>query len=375
MYFPVSRAVFSPLPHSPPLQNFASALIPYELISAGVFAMLIGMMLHPLAERFGFCREGIAFTSKKILKGSIVLMGITLSFSQVLEVGKFSLIVMCFTLTAAFGFGNLFGRMFGMNWKLSNLISAGTGICGGSAIAAISPTIDADDSDIAYAISATFLFDIVMVILFPIMGRAAGMSDMGFGLWAGTAVNDTSSVVAAGYAFSDLAGQFSTIVKLTRHPLDRSHRHSLRLYQRAGEGKGRRNRRRADSGLGAPDLSLVHLALSGDGCGAQSSRRNGRGRRVGNERRRGGRFRRRPLLAEQIRNGHGPWCDRTEDRFQKRRQKRLYPDAARIYHFGAGCYRFFRRAGHAGTALTGRPPSNERGRRNFIPALISALAG
>ena len=196
--------------------KFCSALIPYELISAGVFAMLIGMMLHPLAERFGFCREGIAFTSKKILKGSIVLMGITLSFSQVLEVGKFSLIVMCFTLTAAFGFGNLFGRMFGMNWKLSNLISAGTGICGGSAIAAISPTIDADDSDIAYAISATFLFDIVMVILFPIMGRAAGMSDMGFGLWAGTAVNDTSSVVAAGYAFSDLAGQFSTIVKLTR---------------------------------------------------------------------------------------------------------------------------------------------------------------
>ena len=106
--------------------KFCSALIPYELISAGVFAMLIGMMLHPLAERFGFCREGIAFTSKKILKGSIVLMGITLSFSQVLEVGKFSLIVMCFTLTAAFGFGNLFGRMFGMNWKLSNLISAGT---------------------------------------------------------------------------------------------------------------------------------------------------------------------------------------------------------------------------------------------------------
>ncbi len=196
--------------------KLCSALIPYELISAGVFAMLIGMLLHPVVRRFGYCQEGLAFTSKKILKGSIVLMGITLSFSQVLEVGKFSLIVMCFTLTAAFGFGNLFGRMFHMNWKLSNLISAGTGICGGSAIAAISPTIDADDSDIAYAISATFLFDIVMVILFPIMGRAAGMSDMGYGLWAGTAVNDTSSVVAAGYAFSDLAGQFSTIVKLTR---------------------------------------------------------------------------------------------------------------------------------------------------------------
>lgn len=239
VFFPSSRAVFSPLPHSPPLAKFCSALIPYELISAGVFAMLIGMMLHPLAERFGFCREGIAFTSKKDSQGLNRSDGDTRAFSSI-GGGKIFALVMCFTLTAAFGFGNLFGRMFGMNWKLSNLISAGTGICGGSAIAAISPTIDADDSDIAYAISATFLFDIVMVILFPIMGRAAGMSDMGFGLWAGTAVNDTSSVVAAGYAFSDLAGQFSTIVKLTRHPLDRSHRHSLRLYQRAGEGKGRR---------------------------------------------------------------------------------------------------------------------------------------
>lgn len=198
------------------VSRFCSFFIPHGLISAGVFAMLIGMLLHPLVKKLDFCQAGITFTSKTVLKAAIVLMGITLSFSQVLETGKLSLIVMCFTLTAAFGFGNLFGRMFHMNWKLSNLISAGTGICGGSAIAAIAPTIDADDSDVAYAISATFLFDIVMVILFPIMGRAAGMSDMGYGLWAGTAVNDTSSVVAAGYAFSDMAGQFATIVKLTR---------------------------------------------------------------------------------------------------------------------------------------------------------------
>lgn len=198
------------------LSRFCSSFIPYDLISAGVFAMLIGMALYPLVVRLGVPADGIAFVSKRVLKGAIVLMGATLSFAQVLHVGKFSLIVMVFTLSAAFGFGNLFGRMFHMNWKLSNLISAGTGICGGSAIAAISPTIEAEDSDVAYAISATFLFDIVMVVLFPIMGRMFGMTDMGFGLWAGTAVNDTSSVVAAGYAFSDAAGQYATIVKLTR---------------------------------------------------------------------------------------------------------------------------------------------------------------
>ena len=76
----------------------------------------------------------------------------------------------------------------GLNWKLSNLISAGTGICGGSAIAAIAPTIDADDNDVAYAMSATFLFDMAMIVLFPIMGRALGMSDQAFGIWAGTAL-------------------------------------------------------------------------------------------------------------------------------------------------------------------------------------------
>jgi uncharacterized integral membrane protein (TIGR00698 family) len=103
-----------------------------------------------------------------------------------------------------------------LNWKLSNLISAGTGICGGSAVAAIAPVIDADDKDVAFAMSSTFLFDMVMIALYPIMGRALGLSDIAYGIWAGTSVNDTASVVASGYAFSEIAGDFATMVKLTR---------------------------------------------------------------------------------------------------------------------------------------------------------------
>lgn len=99
---------------------------------------------------------------------------------------------------------------------MESLISAGTGICGGSAIAAIAPSIKAKTSDMAYAISATFLFDILMVVAFPIIGKMLGMSDLGFGLWTGTVVNDTSSVVAAGYSFSEVVGNYSIIVKLTR---------------------------------------------------------------------------------------------------------------------------------------------------------------
>ena len=123
---------------------------------------------------------------------------------------------MIFTLATCFGLGSLIGRAFRLNWKTYSLINAGTGICGGSAIAAIAPVIDADDLDIAYGMSATFLFDTIMIVVFPILGRAMGLSDAAFGLWAGTAVNDTSSVVATGFAFSEAAGDFATMVKLTR---------------------------------------------------------------------------------------------------------------------------------------------------------------
>ncbi|ABR49857.1 conserved hypothetical protein 698 [Alkaliphilus metalliredigens QYMF] len=195
---------------------FVSDAMPSHLIGPGVFALLIGMLLNPMITKYDVFQQGIGFTSKRILRLAIILMGISLSFSQVLEVGKFSLIVMVFTLFTAFGGGYLVGKILKMDWKLSGLISAGTGICGGSAIAAVAPVIDADDSSVAYAISATFIFDVLMVVLFPIMGRYFNMTDIGFGLWTGTAVNDTSSVVAAGYAFSDIAGNYSVIVKLTR---------------------------------------------------------------------------------------------------------------------------------------------------------------
>lgn len=198
------------------ISKIISGFIPLGLISPGVFALLIGMALNPIIVKYNIFKDGINFTSKTILKTAIVLMGSTLSFSQVYSVGKISVFVMIFTLITAFGGGYLFGKLFNMNWELSSLISAGTGICGGSAIAAIAPTINAKTRDIAYAISATFIFDILMVVAFPIMGRYFNMSDLGFGLWTGTAVNDTSSVVAAGYAFSDAAGNFAIIVKLTR---------------------------------------------------------------------------------------------------------------------------------------------------------------
>ena len=195
--------------------KFIEGLLPIHLIGASVIALFIGMFLNSYWKPASL-KPGLKFTSKKILKFAIVLLGASLSIGTILNVGKLSLTVMIFTLLTCFGGGYFIGKALGLDWKLSNLISAGTGICGGSAIAAIAPVIDADDTDIAYAMSATFLFDMAMIVLFPIMGHALGLSDMAYGLWAGTAVNDTSSVVAAGYAFSEGAGDFATMVKLTR---------------------------------------------------------------------------------------------------------------------------------------------------------------
>lgn len=191
------------------------SLLPIHIIGASVIALLIGITINTIWQP-KVLKSGTKFMSKRVLKFAIILLGAGLSIQTILTVGSISLVVMCFTLFTCFGVGYFVGKACKLNWKMSNLISAGTGICGGSAIAAIAPAIDATDTDIAMAMSATFLFDMVMIILFPLMGKWLGLSDMAYGLWAGTAVNDTSSVVAAGFAFSDAAGDFAVMVKLTR---------------------------------------------------------------------------------------------------------------------------------------------------------------
>lgn len=196
----------------------AGRLVP--VIGGAVFAILFGLVVGQFF-RPTRCVAGIKFTGKKILQYSIVLLGFEMQILNVLAVGGQSLLIMLFTLTAAFVSAALMYRFLRVPGKQAVLIGVGTCICGGSAIAATAPVIDAEDSDVARSISTIFLFNIVAVFLFPSMGRALGLSDSGFGLWAGTAVNDTSSVVAAAASWSEVAGNdtalnLATIVKLTR---------------------------------------------------------------------------------------------------------------------------------------------------------------
>ena len=190
-------------------------LVPGDLLGASIIALFMGTAINSFFHP-AWIKPALKFTSKKILKLAIILLGASLSVNVIMSVGKMTFFVMLFTFAMCFGGGYFIRKLFGLNWKLSNLISAGTGICGGSAVAAIAPVIDADDKDIAFAMSSTFLFDMVMIAVYPIMGRLLGMSDIAYGIWAGTSVNDTASVVASGYAFSEAAGDFATMVKLTR---------------------------------------------------------------------------------------------------------------------------------------------------------------
>ena len=190
-------------------------VIPGELLGASIIALFMGTIINSFFHP-KWIKPALKFTSKKILKGAIILLGASLSVNTILSVGKMTFFVMIFTFAMCFGGGYFVRKIFGLTWKLSNLISAGTGICGGSAVAAIAPVIDAEDKDIAFAMSSTFLFDMVMVALYPLMGKALGMSDIAYGIWAGTSVNDTASVVASGYALSEAASDFATMVKLTR---------------------------------------------------------------------------------------------------------------------------------------------------------------
>lgn len=193
-----------------------SLFLPADILGGTLIALIIGMLLNPLVCRYKVFDSGINWTSKKILRAGIIIAGITLSFPQLIKAGKYALILMVFTLATSFGVGYVCKKIFKINWKLASLLSVSTAICGGTAVATLGPTIRAKNRDIAYAISATFIFDIITVIAFPWIGRLLGLGDTGYGLWIGTAVNDTSSVVAAGYAFSDAAGSLATIVKLTR---------------------------------------------------------------------------------------------------------------------------------------------------------------
>jgi uncharacterized integral membrane protein (TIGR00698 family) len=169
----------------------------------------------------GRAKSGVTYTSKKILQLAVVLLGFGMNLSSVLKVGGQSLPIIVSTIATSLIVSFALYKAMGTDANISTLIGVGSSICGGSAIAATAPVIGADDEEIAQAISVIFLFNVIAALIFPTLGGVLGLSDQGFGLFAGTAVNDTSSVTAAAAAWDGMHPGANTletaaIVKMTR---------------------------------------------------------------------------------------------------------------------------------------------------------------
>lgn len=193
----------------------------FPIIGGSVFAILTGMVIALFYRQKNSTQAGILYTSKKVLQYAVILLGFGLNLSEIAEVGATSLPIILSTISTSLIVSYLLHHLMKMPVNISTLVGVGSSICGGSAIAATAPVIGADDEEIAQSISVIFLLNVIAALIFPTLGTMLGMNNEGFGLFAGTAVNDTSSVTAAAAAWDGMhpganALDRATIVKLTR---------------------------------------------------------------------------------------------------------------------------------------------------------------
>ena len=194
----------------------------FPIVGGPVFGIILGMIITLFIKDKKELQSGITFTSKKILQYAVILLGFGMNLSVVLQTGKQSLPIILATISTSLIVSYVLHKAMRIPSKISTLIGVGSSICGGSAIAATAPVIDANHKEIAQAISVIFLFNIIAALIFPTLGNFLGLSDHGFAIFAGTAVNDTSSVTAAASSWDSMHNTGTevltgaTIVKLTR---------------------------------------------------------------------------------------------------------------------------------------------------------------
>src|SRR5699024_1708795 len=188
----------------------------FPAVGSPIFAILLGVILRNTAGMNTVFIPGVSFATRQILQWANVFLGFGLSFQEIVNVGAGSVWLIVLIITVSFVVSLFIGKLLRVERNVILLVGAGTGICGGTAIAAVSPIIKASENETSLSISIIFLYNIVAIFAFPLLGQALSMGSNEFGLWSGTAINDTSSVIAAAYSFSSEAGDYATVVKLTR---------------------------------------------------------------------------------------------------------------------------------------------------------------
>lgn len=190
-----------------------------KAISDILIAVVLGLFIRNALRVSGSCEAGIKFALEHVLRFGIILLGLRLSLQDVAATGGAAMLLVFTCIAVALSTAYIIGHLFKIPPRLTALIGVGTSICGNTAIVATAPAIGAKEEEVSFAVAVITLFGLIAVIIYPMIGHTLGLSDTAFGLWAGTAVNDTSQVVAVGSAYSQTALNVATIVKLMRNTI------------------------------------------------------------------------------------------------------------------------------------------------------------
>ncbi|WP_353890434.1 YeiH family protein [uncultured Aliiroseovarius sp.] len=186
------------------------------MFSPLILAILIGMAFHNVIGTPAAAKPGVSFSLKRVLRAGIVLLGLQLTAQQVFAVGGVGFALIATTLVTTFAFTTWLGRVLGVEAGLTQLIAAGSSICGASAVIATNTVTCARDEDVAYAVACVTIFGSLSMVLMPLVGGMLQMGPHAFGLWTGASIHEVAQVVAAAYARGQEAGEFGTVAKLTR---------------------------------------------------------------------------------------------------------------------------------------------------------------
>jgi uncharacterized integral membrane protein (TIGR00698 family) len=192
-----------------------------ELPGVGTFspmilAIIIGIAFHNIVGTPRRAKEGVMFSLRRILRFAIILLGFQLTAQQIVEVGPIGFAIIVATLIATFAFTTWLGHMMGVDRKLTQLIAAGTSICGASAVIATNTVTKGHDEDVAYAVACVTIFGSIAMFTYPLFPSIFHLDPHAFGLWAGASIHEIAQVVAASFQDGQSSGEYGTIAKLSR---------------------------------------------------------------------------------------------------------------------------------------------------------------
>lgn len=197
--------------------GFALRQLPgLAVFSPMILAIVAGMAFHNLIGTPHRAKAGVTFSLRRVLRFAVVLLGLQLTAAQVAEVGARGLLVIALSLTGTFLFTVAMGRLLGVDRKLTELIAAGTSICGASAVIATNTVTRAHDEDVAYAVACVTVFGSIAMFTYPLLPAVLHLDAHAYGLWSGASIHEIAQVVAAAFQQGQQAGEFGTIAKLAR---------------------------------------------------------------------------------------------------------------------------------------------------------------